>query len=51
MISQDAGTTTLLENILGRPLLKHHCTIHQESLCGKNIKFASGYVTSCEMCE
>ena len=34
---QVAGITTSLENILNRPLLKYHCTIHQESLRGKTL--------------
>ena len=33
MISQVAGTTTLLENFLNRPLVGHHCIMHQKSLC------------------
>ena len=37
MTGQVAWTTNLLENFLNRPLLKHHCTIQKESLCGETL--------------
>ena len=35
MIGKAAETVALLERFLGRPLLKYHYSIHQESLRGK----------------
>ncbi|XP_068240793.1 general transcription factor II-I repeat domain-containing protein 2A-like [Palaemon carinicauda] len=34
MIGTVAGNVALVKRFLGRPLLKYHCIIHQESLCG-----------------
>jgi len=34
MIGKGAGAGALLERFLGRPPLKYHCIIHQDSLCG-----------------
>ena len=45
MIDQVAGITTLLENVLNRPLLKYHCIIQQVTVW-KNIKFSACYATS-----
>ena len=35
MIGKAAGAVALLERFLDRPLLKYHCIIHQEYMCGK----------------
>ncbi len=45
MIGKAVGFATLLENFVGRPLLKYHC------IMWKNIKFAACYITGCQMCE
>ena len=35
MIGRTAGTVALLERFFDRLLLKYHCIIRHESLCGK----------------
>jgi len=49
MIGKAAVAVALLERILGRTLLKYHCIIHQESLCGKvlNLQHVTIPVVKC----
>ena len=35
MIGRTAGTVALIERFFDHPLLKYHCIIHLESLCGE----------------
>ena len=38
MTGKRAGCLVLLEQFLEQPLLKHHCIIHHEALCGKSLE-------------
>ena len=38
MIGIHAGCLALLKQFFKRPLLKYHCIMHQESLCGKSLE-------------
>ena len=48
-VGKVSGTVTLFERFVGCPLLKYHCILHQESLCGKvmNLQHAMTPVIKC----
>ena len=41
MIGNQNGCIGLLTSFLGRSVLKYHCIIHQEALCGKTLNMQS----------
>lgn len=49
LTGRHVGCLSLLEKFLARPLLKYHCIIHQESLCGKamNMNHVMDVVVKC----
>lgn len=49
LTGRHVGCLTLLEEHIGRPLLKYHCIIHQEVLCAKtlNLKPVMDVVVKC----
>ena len=49
LTGRHVGCLSLLEKFLERPLLKYHCIIHQEALCGKtmNMKHVMDIVLKC----
>lgn len=49
MTGRYAGCLSLLEAFLMRPVLKYHCIIHQEALCGKvlDLKHVMSVVLKC----
>lgn len=49
LTGKHSGCVALLEKFLSRPLLKYHCIIHQEALCGKtmNLKHIMDVVLKC----
>lgn len=49
LTGKQSGCLALLEKFLCRPILKYHCIIHQEALCGKtlNLKHVMDVVVKC----
>ncbi|KII69909.1 General transcription factor II-I repeat domain-containing protein 2B [Thelohanellus kitauei] len=49
MVGSKSGCLTLLKQFLGRPILKYHCILCHESLCGKtsNLKNVMDVVVRC----
>ena len=50
MVGKVAGAATLLEKFVDHPILKYHCIIHQEALCGKtlNMQHVMSPVIKCD---
>ncbi|KII64008.1 General transcription factor II-I repeat domain-containing protein 2A [Thelohanellus kitauei] len=49
VVDSKSGCLTLLEQFPGRPILKYHCLLNQEALCGKkmNLKNVVDVVVRC----
>jgi hypothetical protein len=39
MCGKNVGAVTLIEQFVGRQIIKHHCIIHLQVLCSKDFKF------------
>ena len=39
MCGKHTGAISLIQEVIGRRIITHHCIIHQQALCGKVLKF------------
>ena len=39
MCGKHTGAVSLIQEVIGRRIITHHCIIHQQALCGKVLKF------------